>query len=46
VNTGQVVVSDGYAAGIGDPLNVAAGLQQEAKDGDVASRGTDPGRST
>jgi class 3 adenylate cyclase len=35
VNTGEVVVSDDYAAGIGDPLNVAARLQQEAKDGDV-----------
>src|SRR6185503_18530971 len=35
VNTGEVVVSDEYAAGIGDPLNVAARLQQEARDGDV-----------
>jgi class 3 adenylate cyclase len=35
VNTGEVVVSDDYAAGIGDPLNVAARLQQEATDGDV-----------
>jgi class 3 adenylate cyclase/tetratricopeptide (TPR) repeat protein len=35
VNTGEVVVSDDYAAGIGDPLNVAARLQQEARDGDV-----------
>src|SRR5438876_3862709 len=35
VNTGEVVVSDEYAAGIGDPLNVAARLQQEAHDGDV-----------
>ncbi len=35
VNTGEVVVSDDYTAGIGDPLNVAARLQQEAKDGDV-----------
>jgi hypothetical protein len=35
VNTGEVVVSDEYAAGIGDPLNVAARLQQEAQDGDV-----------
>src|SRR5258706_94535 len=35
VNTGEVVVSDDYAAGIGDPLNVAARLQQEAHDGDV-----------
>jgi class 3 adenylate cyclase len=35
VNTGEVVVSDEHAAGIGDPLNVAARLQQEARDGDV-----------
>ena len=35
VNTGEVVVSDEYTAGIGDPLNVAARLQQEARDGDV-----------
>ncbi|HXJ34498.1 MAG TPA: nuclear transport factor 2 family protein [Candidatus Eisenbacteria bacterium] len=35
VNTGEVVVSDDYTAGIGDPLNVAARLQQEAHDGDV-----------
>ena len=35
VNTGEVVVSDEYSAGIGDPLNVAARLQQEARDGDV-----------
>ena len=35
VNTGEVVVSDDHAAGIGDPLNVAARLQQEAHDGDV-----------
>ena len=35
VNTGEVVASDEYAAGIGDPLNVAARLQQEARDGDV-----------
>jgi tetratricopeptide (TPR) repeat protein len=35
VNTGEVVVSDEYAAGIGDPLNVAARLQQEARDGQV-----------
>jgi AAA ATPase domain/SnoaL-like domain len=35
VNTGEVVVSDEYTAGIGDPLNVAARLQQEAHDGDV-----------
>ncbi len=35
VNTGEVVTSDDYTAGIGDPLNVAARLQQEARDGDV-----------
>ena len=35
VNTGEVVVSEEHAAGIGDPLNVAARLQQEAQDGDV-----------
>src|SRR5262249_26113960 len=35
VNTGEVVVSNEYAAGIGDPLNVAARLQQEARRGDV-----------
>jgi class 3 adenylate cyclase len=35
VNTGEVVVSDEHPAGIGDPLNVAARLQQEAHDGDV-----------
>ncbi len=35
VNTGEVVVSDDYAAGIGDPLNVAAHLQHAAQDGDV-----------
>src|SRR5262245_10531655 len=35
VNTGEVVVSDAHAAGIGDPLNVAARLQQEAHDGEV-----------
>ncbi len=35
VNTGEVVVTDEYTAGIGDPLNVAARLQQEARDGDV-----------
>jgi len=35
VNTGEVVVSDEHPAGIGDPLNVAARLQQEAQDGDV-----------
>src|SRR5947207_1754839 len=31
----EVVVSDEHAAGLGDPLNVAARLQQEARDGDV-----------
>jgi class 3 adenylate cyclase/tetratricopeptide (TPR) repeat protein/ketosteroid isomerase-like protein len=35
VNTGEVVVSDEHPAGIGDPLNVAARLQQEACNGDV-----------
>jgi class 3 adenylate cyclase/ketosteroid isomerase-like protein len=40
LNTGEVVVSDDYAAGIGDPLNVAARLQQEAKDGDVLIGGS------
>ena len=35
INTGEVVVTDDYAAGIGDPLNVAARLQQAAHDGDV-----------
>src|SRR2546425_839813 len=35
VNTGEVVVSDEHRAGLGDPLNVAARLQQEAHDGDV-----------
>jgi class 3 adenylate cyclase len=35
LNTGEVVVSDEHPAGIGDPLNVAARLQQEAHDGDV-----------
>src|SRR5262249_59933134 len=35
VNTGEVVVTDDYTAGIGDPLNVASRLQQEAHDGDV-----------
>src|SRR5262249_3952650 len=35
VNTGEVVVSEEHPAGIGDPLNVAARLQQEARDGDV-----------
>ena len=40
INTGEVVVSDEYAAGIGDPLNVAARLQQEARDGDVLIAGS------
>jgi class 3 adenylate cyclase len=35
INTGEVVTSDDYSAGIGDPLNVAARLQQQAQDGDV-----------
>jgi class 3 adenylate cyclase len=35
LNTGEVVVSGEHPAGIGDPLNVAARLQQEAQDGDV-----------
>jgi class 3 adenylate cyclase len=35
VNTGEVVVSEDHPAGIGDPLNVAARLQQEARDGEV-----------
>src|SRR6266436_1184797 len=35
VNTGEVVVSDEHAAGLGDPINVAARLQQEGHDGDV-----------
>lgn len=35
VNTGEVVVSGEHPAGIGDPLNVAARLQQEARDGEV-----------
>jgi class 3 adenylate cyclase/tetratricopeptide (TPR) repeat protein/ketosteroid isomerase-like protein len=35
VNTGEVVVSDEHPAGIGDPLNVAARLQQEAREGEV-----------
>jgi len=35
VNTGEVVPSVDLPAGIGDPLNVAARLQQEARDGDV-----------
>jgi len=35
VNTGEVVVSDDHADVVGDPVNVAARLQQEAQDGDV-----------
>jgi class 3 adenylate cyclase len=35
VNTGELVVSDDETAVIGDPTNVAARLQQEARDGDV-----------
>ncbi len=35
VNTGEVVVSDDHADVVGDPVNVAARLQQEAHDGDV-----------
>jgi class 3 adenylate cyclase/tetratricopeptide (TPR) repeat protein len=35
VNTGEVVVSDDETAVIGDPTNVAARLQREARDGDV-----------
>ncbi len=35
LNTGEVVVSDERPAGIGDPLNVAGRLQQEAREGDV-----------
>src|SRR5262249_46278274 len=35
VNTGEVVVSDDQTSVIGDPTNVAARLQQEARDGDV-----------
>src|SRR5262249_27788510 len=35
INTGEVVVSDDLPAGIGDPLNVAARLQGEAREGDV-----------
>ena len=46
VNTGEVVVSDDHADVIGDPVNVAARLQQEAHDGDVRDRRVDaaPGR--
>jgi class 3 adenylate cyclase/tetratricopeptide (TPR) repeat protein len=35
VNTGEVVVSGGIDDVVGDPVNVAARLQQEAGDGDV-----------
>ena len=35
VNTGEVVVSSDNADVVGDPVNVAARLQQEARDGDV-----------
>ncbi len=35
VNTGEVVTSDERPQGIGDPLNVAGRLQQEAREGDV-----------
>ena len=35
VNTGEVVVSDDHTDVVGDPVNVAARLQQEAHDGDV-----------
>ncbi|MGH7893915.1 MAG: AAA family ATPase, partial [Candidatus Binatia bacterium] len=35
VNTGEVVVSDDDGDVVGDPVNVAARLQQEARDGDV-----------
>ena len=35
VNTGEVVVSDADDDVVGDPVNVAARLQQEAQDGDV-----------
>src|SRR5262249_45973125 len=35
VNTGEVVVSDDHADVVGDPVNVAARLQQEAQDCDV-----------
>jgi class 3 adenylate cyclase/tetratricopeptide (TPR) repeat protein len=35
VNTGEIVVSDDETSVIGDPTNVAARLQQEARDGDV-----------
>lgn len=35
VNTGEIVVGDDEDSLIGDPTNVAARLQQEARDGDV-----------
>src|SRR5262249_34088865 len=35
VNTGEVVVRDDHADVVGDPVNVAARLQQEAHVGDV-----------
>jgi class 3 adenylate cyclase len=35
VNTGEVVVRDDQTDVVGDPVNVAARLQQEAEDGDV-----------
>jgi class 3 adenylate cyclase len=35
VNTGEVVVSGDHDDVVGDPVNVAARLQQEAQDGDV-----------
>src|SRR5262245_11509122 len=35
VNTGEVVVSADHADVVGDPVNVAARLQQEAHDGEV-----------
>ncbi len=35
VNTGEVVVSGAHDDVVGDPVNVAARLQQEAHDGDV-----------
>jgi len=35
VNTGEVVVSADHTDVVGDPVNVAARLQQEAHDGDV-----------
>src|SRR3989454_5096390 len=35
VNTGEVVVSADHADVVGDPVNVAARLQQEAQDGEV-----------